>query len=27
MDSMVDVAGTCYRFGLADSILSELKYK
>jgi F420-non-reducing hydrogenase small subunit len=27
MDSMVDVVGTCYRFGLADSILSELKYR
>jgi F420-non-reducing hydrogenase small subunit len=27
MDSIVDVVGTFYRFSLADSILSELKYK
>ncbi|MBC7250534.1 MAG: oxidoreductase [Anaerolineae bacterium] len=27
MDSIVDLVGTCYRFSLADSILSELKYK
>jgi F420-non-reducing hydrogenase small subunit len=26
MDSMVDVVGTCYRFGLADSVLNALKY-
>ena len=25
--SIVDVVGTFYRFSLADSILSELKYK
>jgi F420-non-reducing hydrogenase small subunit len=27
MDSIVDVVGTFYRFSLADSILSELKYE
>ena len=27
LDSLVDVVGTFYRFSLADSILSELKYK
>jgi F420-non-reducing hydrogenase small subunit len=27
MDSLVDVVGYCYRFGLADSVLNELKYK
>ncbi len=27
MDSIVDPVGTVYRFSLADSILSELKYK
>jgi F420-non-reducing hydrogenase small subunit len=27
LDSIVDVVGTFYRFGLADSILSELKFK
>ncbi|MBN1580162.1 MAG: oxidoreductase [Anaerolineae bacterium] len=27
MDSMVDVVGTCYRFGLANSVLNELKYR
>jgi F420-non-reducing hydrogenase small subunit len=26
MDSIVDPVGTCYRFGLSDSILSALKY-
>jgi len=27
IDSMVDVVGTCYRFGLANSIVNELKYR
>lgn len=27
MDSIVDLVGTCYRFGLANSILNELKYQ
>jgi F420-non-reducing hydrogenase small subunit len=27
LDSIVDVVGTFYRFSLADSVLSELKYK
>ena len=27
MDSVVDLVGTCYRFGLANSVLNELKYK
>jgi hypothetical protein len=27
MDSLVDVVGYCYRFGLADSVLNELKYR
>ena len=27
MDSIVDAVGTFYRFSLAESILSELKYK
>lgn len=27
MDSIVDLVGTCYRFGLANSVLNELKYK
>ena len=27
LDSIVDVVGTFYRFSLADSILSELKYR
>lgn len=27
VNSMVDVVGTCYRFGLANSVLNELKYK
>jgi F420-non-reducing hydrogenase small subunit len=26
MDSIVDLVGTCYRFGLANSVLNELKY-
>jgi F420-non-reducing hydrogenase small subunit len=27
MDSLVDVVGYCYRFGLANSVLNELKYR
>lgn len=27
MNSLVDPLGTCYRFGLAESILNELKYR
>ena len=27
IDSMVDIVGTCYRFGLANSVLNELKYE
>jgi F420-non-reducing hydrogenase small subunit len=27
LDTIVDPTGTFYRFGLADSILSDLKYK
>jgi len=27
MNSLVDVVGYCYRFGLANSVLNELKYK
>jgi hypothetical protein len=27
MEGFVDPVGTAYRFGLADSIVNELKYK